>query len=74
MIVATFLTKLVVHLSMAGGMMGMMVPLYAIPGTLGPFVAWAVATRRLPTDFAARRWLQPSCSRAVCGRSRAPMA
>ena len=49
MIVATLVTKLVVHPSLAGGMMGMLVPLFAIPTTLGPaFVAWAVATRNLP--------------------------
>jgi outer membrane protein assembly factor BamB len=48
MIVATFLTRLVVHPSIAGGMMGMMLPLYAVPTTLGPaFVACAVATRHL---------------------------
>jgi outer membrane protein assembly factor BamB len=47
-VVATLATKLVVHPSIAGGLMGMMVPLYAVPITLGPvFVAWAVATRHL---------------------------
>ena len=50
MIVATLATKLVVHPSIAGGMRGMMLPLYAVPSTLGPaLVAWAVATRRLST-------------------------
>jgi outer membrane protein assembly factor BamB len=48
MIVATFVTRLVVHPSISGGLMGMMVPVYAVPMTLGPvFVAWAVATRHL---------------------------
>jgi outer membrane protein assembly factor BamB len=48
MIIATGATKLVVHRSIAGGMMGMMLPVYAVPVTLGPaFVVWAVATRRL---------------------------
>jgi outer membrane protein assembly factor BamB len=48
MIIATLATKLVVHPSIAGGLMGMMLPVYAVPTTLGPaFVAWAVATRRL---------------------------
>jgi len=47
-VVAAALTKLVVHPSLAGGMMGMMVPFYAIPTTVGPaFVLWAVATRNL---------------------------
>src|SRR5215213_2834425 len=36
MIVATLVTKLVVHPSLAGGMMGMLVPFFAIPTTLGP--------------------------------------
>jgi outer membrane protein assembly factor BamB len=48
MIVAAFATKFVVHPSIAGGLMGRMVYVYAVPTTLGPaFVAWAVATRRL---------------------------
>ena len=49
MALATFATMFVVHPSMAGGLMGRMIPFYAVPATLGPaFVAWAVATRRLP--------------------------
>ena len=47
-IVATPVTRLVVHPSVSGGLMGMMVPLYAVPVTIGPaLVLWAVATRRL---------------------------
>jgi len=47
-VVATLLTRLVVHHSIAGGMMGMMLYVYAVPSTIGPFfVAWAVATRAL---------------------------
>lgn len=46
-IVAAFLlTKPLLHESIAGGMMGMMYPIYALPPVLGPvFVAWAVLTR-----------------------------
>ena len=48
MVAATYATRFVVHPSIAGGMMGQMVPLLAVPATLGPvFVVWAVATRRL---------------------------
>jgi outer membrane protein assembly factor BamB len=47
-IAATFVTKLLAHPSMSGGLMGMMVPMYAVPMTLGlVFVGWAVATRHL---------------------------
>jgi outer membrane protein assembly factor BamB len=46
-VIATLATRLIVHPSIAGGMMGMMLPFYAVPVTLGPvFVLWAVATRR----------------------------
>jgi outer membrane protein assembly factor BamB len=42
-------TWLVVHESIAGGMMGRMLPMIAMPATVGPaLVAWAVLTRRLP--------------------------
>jgi hypothetical protein len=48
-VAATFVTKLLAHPSMSGGLMGMMVPMYAVPMTIGPvFVAWAAATRRSP--------------------------
>ncbi len=47
MIAATLATRLVVHPSIAGGFMGLMLFIWAVPATLGPtFVAWAVATRR----------------------------
>src|SRR5687768_17632865 len=40
MIVATLAAKFVVHPSIAGGLMGRMLPVYAVPITLGPaFVA-----------------------------------
>ena len=48
MIVAPFVTRPLLHKSIATGMMGMMFVIYAIPPVLSPaFVAWAVATRRL---------------------------
>ena len=48
MVAATTATWFIVHASVAGGMMGLMLPITAIPLTLGPaFVAWAVLTRQL---------------------------
>ena len=45
-VAAFFLTKPLLHKSIAGGMMGMMYPIYALPAVLAPvFVAWAVLTR-----------------------------
>ncbi len=45
-VAAFFFTKPLLHKSIAGGMMGMMYPIYALPPVLGPvFVAWAVLTR-----------------------------
>jgi outer membrane protein assembly factor BamB len=54
-IVAAFvITKPLLHKSIAGGMMGMMYPIYALPPVLGPaFVAWATLTRGFP-DVARR--------------------
>ncbi len=48
MIVAMLATSLILHASIAGGMMGMMFPFYAIQGLSLALAAWAVATRRLP--------------------------
>jgi outer membrane protein assembly factor BamB len=45
--VGVFATKRVVHASIANGMMGMMLPIYAIPVLSLALVAWAVASRRL---------------------------
>ncbi|HEV3485550.1 MAG TPA: hypothetical protein VG106_09085, partial [Vicinamibacterales bacterium] len=43
-----FAVRPFLHASIAGGMMGMLFPVYAIPSVLVPaFVAWAVATRKL---------------------------
>jgi outer membrane protein assembly factor BamB len=47
MIVAIVATKRFVHVSVATGMMGMMLPMYAIPVLSVALVAWAVASRRL---------------------------
>jgi outer membrane protein assembly factor BamB len=47
MIVALFTTSRLVHKSIANGMMGMMLPIYAIPVLSFALVAWAVASRRL---------------------------
>jgi hypothetical protein len=47
MIGAVALTKRVVHPSIANGMMGMMLPVFAVPVLSLAFVVWAVATSRL---------------------------
>jgi len=47
MIVALFGTSRLVHKSIANGMMGMMLPIFAIPVLNLALVAWAVASRRL---------------------------
>ncbi len=47
MIVALFATSRLIHKSIANGMMGMMLPIYAIPVLSLALVAWAVASRRL---------------------------
>jgi outer membrane protein assembly factor BamB len=52
MIVALYATSFVVHPSISNGMMGTMLPIYAIPVLTLSLVVWAVASRRLP---AARR-------------------
>lgn len=47
MIVTVVLTKLIVHSSIAGGMMGMMLPIYSIPVLSLALVAAAAASRHL---------------------------
>ncbi len=47
MIVALFATSRLVHPSIANGMMGMMLPVFATPILSLALVAWAVASRRL---------------------------
>ncbi len=49
-------TSRVIHVSIAGGMMGMMFPVYAIQSLGLALVVWAVATRRLP-EARRRAWL-----------------
>ncbi|MBC7932775.1 MAG: PQQ-like beta-propeller repeat protein [Rubrivivax sp.] len=51
MVVAVVATKRVVHPSIAGGMMGNMLPVYAIPALSLALVVWAVATRRLSSGL-----------------------
>jgi outer membrane protein assembly factor BamB len=65
-IVATLATKLFVHPSIAGGLMGNMLNIYAVPITLGPaFVAWAVATRHSSDRV---RWVTMAATIALaCG-------
>ena len=48
MVVALWAASLIIHESIATGMMGMMFPVVAIPILSLAFVAWAVASRRLP--------------------------
>src|SRR2546422_7403020 len=47
MIVALFATSRLVHKSIANGMMGMMLPMFAIPVLGLALAAWAMASRRL---------------------------
>jgi outer membrane protein assembly factor BamB len=47
MVLTLYATWHVVHKSIAGGMMGMMLVIYAIPVLSVAFVVWAVATRHL---------------------------
>jgi outer membrane protein assembly factor BamB len=65
MVVAVLATRAVVHKSIATGMMGMMLYVYAIPTLSLALVAWAVATRKL-ADAPRRAWLLPSILLA-CG-------
>jgi outer membrane protein assembly factor BamB len=46
-VIAVIVAKRVVHPSIAGGMMGMMLPVYSIPVMSMALVAWAVVTHRL---------------------------
>ena len=47
MVVGVWATSHLVHKSIAGGMMGMMLVIYAIPVLSVALVGWAVASRRL---------------------------
>src|ERR1700687_5190510 len=48
MIAGLFATKSIVHVSVATGAQGMLLYVLAVPGLCLAFVAWAVATRKLP--------------------------
>jgi len=65
MIVAVYAASFLVHESIAGGMMGMMLFILAIPVLSATLVTWAVATRRLATGT-RRAWLVVSILLA-CG-------
>ncbi|MEO5959544.1 MAG: hypothetical protein ABIR80_10535, partial [Opitutaceae bacterium] len=49
MVVAVFATKLIVHPSIAGGMMGLMLPVYAVPVLSLALVVWAAVTKNFAT-------------------------
>ena len=51
MIVAVFITKRIVHPSIATGAMGMLLPVLAIPVLCLALVVWAAATRRLSANL-----------------------
>jgi outer membrane protein assembly factor BamB len=53
MVVALFATSRVVHPSIANGMMGMMLPIYAIPLLSLALVVWAIAFRRLSPQLSS---------------------
>ena len=58
-------TPYVLHESIAGGMMGMMFYIYVIPGLCLALVAWAVASRRLPSGL--RRPAMVAAILLACG-------
>src|SRR5712691_7306599 len=65
MVVAVVATKRIVHPSIAGGMMGMMLPVFSIPFLSLALVASAVATRRLSSG--ARRASITAAILLACG-------
>src|SRR5438093_2851745 len=65
MVVALLATSRIVHASIANGMMGMMLPVYAIPVLSLALVAWAVASRRLSGGL--RRALMLATILLACG-------
>ena len=64
-IIALYATSRVVHASIANGMMGMMLVIYAIPVLSLALVAWAVTTRRLSDGF--RRASMAATILLACG-------
>jgi outer membrane protein assembly factor BamB len=65
MVVALFATSRLVHRSIANGMMGMMLPIFAIPVLSLALVSWAMATRRLSSG--ARRASMVATILLTCG-------
>lgn len=65
MAVAIAATSRVVHESIANGMMGMMLPLFAIPALCIALVAWAVATRGMSSN--SRRVAMVAAMLLGCG-------
>jgi len=65
MVIAVVATKRVVHQSIAGGMMGMMLPIFAIPALSLALVASAVASRRLSSGL--RRASMAAAILLACG-------
>src|SRR6266536_12891 len=65
MVVAIVATKRIVHPSIAGGMMGMMLPVFSIPVLSLALIVWAVATRRLSSG--PRRALLVAAILLACG-------
>jgi outer membrane protein assembly factor BamB len=65
MVVAVIVTKRVVHPSIAGGMMGMMLPIYSIPVLCLALLAAAVASRRLSSG--PRRAVMIGAILLACG-------
>ncbi len=61
MAVAIVAIRPLTHISIQGGMQGMMFIVYAVPTTLAlALVIWAVVTRRLSAGLGARPWSWPS--------------
>jgi outer membrane protein assembly factor BamB len=65
MVVALFATSRVVHMSIATGMMGMMLPVLAMPVLCLALVAWAAASRRL--SIGPRRASMVAAILLACG-------
>jgi len=65
MVVAVVATQRVVHQSLANGMVGMLLPIYAIPALSLALVAWAVASRRLSSG--PRRASMVAAIALACG-------
>jgi outer membrane protein assembly factor BamB len=64
-LVALFVTSRLVHVSIANGMMGMMLFIYAVPVVSLAFVAWAVVTRSSSNKL--RHWTMLATVLVACG-------